>query len=1058
MRTNLDDLQDILNSTQQNFFSQPPTRNNHNKSSSQILQLSTSEVASPFSKFKNKQTSRPISDFLSQNNVFDSPPRLSPPKKEKEIQNDPQEKKKKNKNKKNGLIKKKKKKTKTTKKKKQKTINIMEISNDNHHLFSIVLKEENEKVKETEKEKEILQEKPKGKEKKEKEFKEKHKEKRQGQQEKEQKKEQKIEKDKEKEKGKVKERINKIIENNEIEIEIEMEKEKDKEKEQKQEKEQKKEKEKVKEKERVNQTIEKKEIEKEKEIDLEKYKIRDLEEKSISFRSEQLKRIDEINLQIAILLSERKQLEEQLQIVDNNSNHQTTNFQSLQEEQQFPNNNEYLEGIEEIEIENENKNQNNSPDIILSDPNNDYLNDNLMNNFNNHNNNNDNYNNNNGNLIPYNHNNNDLNNNINNNNQSHYQFNDNIKNNFQNKEIEFFNNSNFPWSQQVHFIKKNTFGIHNFRTNQESIINATISGKDVFVLMPTGGGKSLTFMLPALLDNRITIVISPLVSLIQDQVLSLEALNIIAAAFTGGMSVKLQNKIYDELRKKDKCLIQILYCTPEKIQQSANFFSALEELYYEKKIARFVIDEAHCVSQWGHDFRPDYSKMKILKQSFPKVPILALTATATESVKKDIIRSLGIQNCLIYTQSFNRANLIYEVRKKESKGKVVVQEIYDFIQANYKNESGIIYCFTQQDCENLSKKLFELGLNCSFYHGGMAKNQRTLIQKKWASDVIRVLIGTLAFGMGVNKPDVRFVIHYTIPKSLEHLYQESGRAGRDGEIAHCILYFSIREKYRLESQISNKGKKSIKESGFSKLKKVVNYCQDEHQCRRTMMLKYFGENFDRKNCNGTCDNCKKLNQNNQQNQKQPTNTELVDVTGFSKVVLKVLTDAKQLPESILVGILRGSQSKVLQKKKYNKNKFKDFGALKSELKQEETKKLIQKLVEEDVLKYQLRKPCRRYQRKVPYYMKGKLARNVNNGQKKIFMRLKSKKKANNNEKKKSKAKSNLIQPQLEFTTVKRKRKRKRKTKEKEREKKKKKKKGKGKDQEGEEEKGEREKG
>ncbi|KRX08880.1 P-loop containing nucleoside triphosphate hydrolase [Pseudocohnilembus persalinus] len=357
----------------------------------------------------------------------------------------------------------------------------------------------------------------------------------------------------------------------------------------------------------------------------------------------------------------------------------------------------------------------------------------------------------------------------------------NLKKNYYFADVKKWINQQFQWDQDVMHESLNTFNIKKFRNNQRAIINCTMSGHDVLAIMPTGGGKSLTFQLPSVVQTGVTIVVMPLVSLIYDQCGQMNALKIKAYALTGSMTKEKISQIYRECRSKED-FPKILFVTPEKIQASDSFKSVMFDLYQSKKLIRFVIDEAHCVSNWGHEFRKDYLLLKQLRLNFPGVPILALTATATEKVKIDIINQLNMKNTLYFQSSFNRPNLIYEVRNKRS-GKVIdtCRDMMEFIRDNYPNKSGIIYCNAQKQCEEVAQQMTNLGIKSKHYHAGMGEKYKNSVQDEWMQDDIQVIVATIAFGMGINKPNVRFVLHFTFSKSVENYYQEAGRAGRDGK-------------------------------------------------------------------------------------------------------------------------------------------------------------------------------------------------------------------------------------------------------------------------------------
>ncbi|KAK6240973.1 hypothetical protein SCA6_006362 [Theobroma cacao] len=475
----------------------------------------------------------------------------------------------------------------------------------------------------------------------------------------------------------------------------------------------------------------------------------------------------------------------------------------------------------------------------------------------------------------------------------------------------------FPWTKKLEANNKKVFGNHSFRPNQREVINATMSGCDVFVLMPTGGGKSLTYQLPALICPGITLVISPLVSLIQDQIMHLLQANIPAAYLSANMEWTEQQEILRELTS-DYCKYKLLYVTPEKVAKSDVLLRHLDSLNARDLIARIVIDEAHCVSQWGHDFRPDYQGLGILKQKFPKTPVLALTATATASVKEDVVQALGLNNCIIFRQSFNRPNLWYSVIPKTKK---CVDDIDKFIKENHFDECGIIYCLSRMDCEKVAEKLQECGHKAAFYHGNMDPAQRAAIQKQWSKDEINIICATVAFGMGINKPDVRFVIHHSLPKSIEGYHQECGRAGRDGQRSSCLLYYSYSDYIRVKHMISqgaaeqspfvsgysrfnNSGR--ILETNTENLLRMVSYCENDVDCRRLLQLLHFGEKFDSGNCKKTCDNCCRV--------KSFVDK---DVTNIARQLVELVKlTGQQFSSSHILEVYRGSLSQFVKKHRH----------------------------------------------------------------------------------------------------------------------------------------------
>ncbi|KAF8723361.1 hypothetical protein HU200_021886 [Digitaria exilis] len=331
----------------------------------------------------------------------------------------------------------------------------------------------------------------------------------------------------------------------------------------------------------------------------------------------------------------------------------------------------------------------------------------------------------------------------------------------------------FPWDSQADDTRFNVFGITSYRSNQREIINAIMNGRDVLVIMAAGGGKSLCYQLPAVLSDGIALVVSPLLSLIQDQVMGLTALGIPAYMLTSTTNKEVEKFVYRALDKGEGEL-KILYVTPEKILKSKRFMSKLEKCHHAGRLSLVAVDEAHCCSQWGHDFRPDYKNLGILKIQFPSVPMIALTATATSKVQKDLIEMLHIPRCVKFVSTVNRPNLFYKVYEKSPVGKVVIDEVANFISESYpNNESGIVYCFSRKECEQVAKELRDRGILAEHYHADMEIEAREKIHTRWSKGKSQVIVGTVAFGMGINKPDVRFVVHHSLSKSMETYYQSS---------------------------------------------------------------------------------------------------------------------------------------------------------------------------------------------------------------------------------------------------------------------------------------------
>ncbi|KAJ5959606.1 uncharacterized protein N7479_006756 [Penicillium vulpinum] len=421
--------------------------------------------------------------------------------------------------------------------------------------------------------------------------------------------------------------------------------------------------------------------------------------------------------------------------------------------------------------------------------------------------------------------------------------------------------SNHPWSQEVRKVLKDRFHLRGFRPNQLEAIDATLAGKDTFILMPTGGGKSLCYQLPSVVTGGrttgVTIVISPLLSLMEDQVSHLRKLDVKAFMVNGDTEQEEKSWIMNQLSHSGGEGMEVLYITPEMLSKSQALIRALEKLYQRNRLARLVIDEAHCVSQWGHDFRPDYKELGEVRARFPGVPVMALTATATENVKVDVMHNLKITDCEVFLQSFNRPNLTYEVRSK-GKNDEVLASMAETIASSYRNQCGIIYCLSRKTCDKVAEDLQKkYRLKARAYHAGMSSKAKSEAQSNWQMGRVHIIVATIAFGMGIDKADVRFVMHHSIPKSLEGYYQETGRAGRDGKRSGCYLYYGYRDTATLKRMIdAGDGNGQQKARQKQMLRNVVQFCENRSDCRRVQVLAYFAEHFRREDCNNTCDNCK----------------------------------------------------------------------------------------------------------------------------------------------------------------------------------------------------------
>src|SRR5437879_2411339 len=385
---------------------------------------------------------------------------------------------------------------------------------------------------------------------------------------------------------------------------------------------------------------------------------------------------------------------------------------------------------------------------------------------------------------------------------------------------------------------KKHFGYDAFRPLQEEIIRDALAGRDVFALMPTGGGKSLCFQLPALLRDGLTIVVSPLISLMKDQVDALRT-SVIAATFLN--SALDRHEAVERLRGLNRGEYRLLYVAPERLMLEGFLERALNW-----NIAQIAIDEAHCISEWGHDFRPEYRELKKLRRHLPDVPIMALTATATERVRKDIVDQLHLRNARCYVASFNRANLTYRVVPKSSPYEQVLKLI-----RGRPNESGIVYCASRRTADSLAAKLNTDGVKAKPYHAWLESADRAKHQEQFLRDDACVITATIAFGMGINKPNVRFVVHHDLPKNIESYYQETGRAGRDGLPSECVLLFSASDVVKQRRFIEEKSEREQR-IAQEQLRDMIHYAETR-DCRRATLLKYFGEQFPAP-CNG-CDNC-----------------------------------------------------------------------------------------------------------------------------------------------------------------------------------------------------------
>ena len=456
-------------------------------------------------------------------------------------------------------------------------------------------------------------------------------------------------------------------------------------------------------------------------------------------------------------------------------------------------------------------------------------------------------------------------------------------------------------SQALH-----NLGYPAFRPFQEEIVRDVLDRRDVLGLFATGAGKSLCYQLPAVLLDGVTVVVSPLISLMKEQVGTLQQKGIAAASLNSTQTYRETKEITDAIISGD---LRILFVSPEKVA-TKSFFSLMQKA----KISFFAIDEAHCISTWGHQFRPEYRNLAVLKEKYPGTPIIALTATAVPEVRKDIINQLHLKNPKVYVGSFNRPNLFYEVR--------VTPHIYRYITSDIssrRNETGIIYCHTRKETETLAKKLRNDGFSAAAYHAGLSDATRTRVQNAFNKGTTKVICATVAFGMGIDRPDLRFVIHYGMPKCIESYYQESGRAGRDGGPADCILYYRKSDRPRLSALITkDTSSYELRKKAQEKLDQMARYCETTG-CRRAALLHYFEEDYHGR-VEHCCDTCNPSVHSTPETPgeecsvprkaRRRTVRKAVDVTPVAQLIVQGIIDLENpYPASYVAGVLTGAANK-----------------------------------------------------------------------------------------------------------------------------------------------------
>ncbi len=476
--------------------------------------------------------------------------------------------------------------------------------------------------------------------------------------------------------------------------------------------------------------------------------------------------------------------------------------------------------------------------------------------------------------------------------------------------------------EQLLTLLKNHFGYDSFRPNQLAIVNDVLAGNDVVTIMPTGGGKSLCFQLPALTKKGTAIVISPLIALMKDQVDALRANGISASFFNSSQPPEMQRATLDDFTKGD---LKLLYVAPESLPLLDNYLAGIE-------VSLIAIDEAHCISSWGHDFRPAYVQLGYLKKRFPKVPIIALTATADRATQQDIATLLHIPNAKFHISSFDRENLYLEVRPGNNR----IKQIIDFLE-EHPDESGIIYCLSRKSTEKLADKIRSSGYEAAAYHAGMSSQQRSNIQEEFINDRTPIIVATIAFGMGIDKSNVRWVIHYNLPKNIEGYYQEIGRSGRDGIASNTLLFYSYADIIQLRQFIANADNAEVQHAKLDRMQQFA----EALSCRRRVLLNYFGEQYT-EDC-GNCDICK-------------TPPSYFDGTILAQKVCSAVARMKEQEAiGLVIDVLRGAKNAQVYDKNYQH--LKTYGSA-NDVSWKDLQQYVVQLVNQGVLEINFREHSR----------------------------------------------------------------------------------------------------